>query len=368
MKHIQAPLSVLEAHHWELPVDHLSDFPLFRDSLQTLDMTGVQLSSCKFQYPLVAALRVSGCEYAELRVFERCFPGLRDLSFETTMDEVVLGDDQPLDKVEDIRRFNLETSARDSWTSLRRVTSSINSLYALGIKCHAESLHLLHDTVNAADLCQKLQTILLDLRPTCLEVSLEIPDLSFLQLVAAMAPVARTLTRLKLHIDMHGHYFRDPSPKLRAQLIESLSTFPLQFLWLDLSWREVADHIPVPNEEDEGEGDDASPGPPTPAKPFTTLDRMALAEHASRALPALKHVCISTELLFQPVFETKMFFEVQHGEAGTKNTPRTITQLPWDARAKELRDSPPCHQVSDTDGYCIHCLYQRRSSRVNFLD
>lgn len=213
LRDIRSPLRALEIGFYsdwaDGPADPVPLLVQFKTSLQRLHVTWVDFATSNIQYPNLTTLYVDDCQFAQLEFIYRSFPNLRSLSLWMGQEDDFLEEEE----IEGHRELNIRSQDRGHWESLSHLQSSILSLYMLGVRCRVDNLDLKSSYLETAG-GDKLSIILSDLRPSSLQLRLQILEFDVSKLGEFLAPAEKKLTSLYLHVDIHGEHYMDISSSL----------------------------------------------------------------------------------------------------------------------------------------------------------
>lgn len=84
----------------------------------------------------------------------------------------------------------------------------------LGIRCRVDHISVTCRPLNSVGDGQRFAAILADVRPTSLDVRLQVPEFEPSSLAECLVPVRDGLAGLKLHLNYHGRQHEDPSSNI----------------------------------------------------------------------------------------------------------------------------------------------------------
>ena len=156
-------------------------------------------------YPKLTSLTLWDVEECEVLGLITSIPNLRELqvSIKTGQPDDEFG---PLDWIQDFdeeREANLSAQTNGgTWTHLETVRGDINILYALGIACHLQNLHLrIADPDHFDEESQRLLAIVLSAHPTHLHLTISSLRLERIQAIM-LGVAALGITKITFDVNL----------------------------------------------------------------------------------------------------------------------------------------------------------------------
>ena len=305
-------------HEWA--EDGGDPLPLLKnlaDSLEELAAYWVNLETPGVQYPHLTALDLDTCLGFDFETLYSAFPNLRYLSLHTGTE------DDWIDDVGSVlqRQHNLTAQADlGTWQSLSYIESGISTVYLLALQCSVEHLDMRSSRLTRES-CDFLRVVLSEVLPSAVSLSFSTKEFDTSFLGMTLMPSIRTLHELSLHINFYGGEYVDPSPALvrlvhvnaicsltsctsapQGKMLQTLSQHSIQLLHMSLSWDYDPPSPSVDFVEDPADEYEMFLRPHVYVRrqqPLETLDIAALAGDATRAIPSLQYIFLTTSHVFQ---------------------------------------------------------------------
>ena len=210
LKGLQSPLTELAFYSDLLGHEVLEDLSRylerFKDSLQVLTTSIVTFKSASIQFPNLTTLSIHDCPYGQIYIqfIYLSFPNLRKLEYwpprwgdpwssQVVAPEILRGP----------REINHSSQDRGRWESLEYLEGPLESLYVLAIRSKVQEMDLLSSVLDTAH-GNAVAAVLRDAQPSCLYLSVRLPQFDPLRLGEFLAPVEKTLVRLHLRVELSG--------------------------------------------------------------------------------------------------------------------------------------------------------------------
>ncbi|OCH87917.1 hypothetical protein OBBRIDRAFT_889448 [Obba rivulosa] len=213
---------------WEAPC---SLFPQ-REHLRTLRLNWARLSPSQapVSYPSLRSLNMEFARVQDLELLPRLFPNLRHLNLERLGGPVV--DDN---QAEEARRHHISQSAISyPWYRVTHVSGDVKTLYMLAFSHEIRRLDVHRMELSSSHIAERLAAVLLETRPTHLELEIVLPGAKLGRTsLARLVPAESRLTHLRLTFPSNQSLLLDMDNFIEA-LLTLINQTPLKYLQLDV--------------------------------------------------------------------------------------------------------------------------------------
>ncbi|KAJ3552457.1 hypothetical protein NM688_g4141 [Phlebia brevispora] len=205
LSRLHSPLKDLDVSFAHIEQDPVSLLSRFRDTLETACLVNVTTMRTDFSYVKLTKL-VLYCTLPQLSILTSAFPNLRTLEIEDDHDS-----SEPMGgivaQLGAVRMQNIAfQGTHRSWTSLRSVSTDVDSLYAMGLRNQIDELNILGFLPNAPPFGYAWFHSSLDsLQPKELTVWLHDEDINEEYICGLFAARMDQLVRLGVTMGADGH-------------------------------------------------------------------------------------------------------------------------------------------------------------------